>query len=170
MNDTQIATINWKSLVEALRMELQEYGGLCVSIDKQQRAILDRNMTEYMELAEEIEHQVAATSGLRAEREQLVRDFALRFGREPDTDLKSLVPSFPKEAQPLIEALVDEINTSISRSNRRAKQNHMLLARAMQYTYELLQQVSPQTQVKTYGAKGKSQIKPYNQSTLKTSA
>ena len=172
MNNTQAAaTTDWESLVESLRMELQEYGGLCVLIEKQQRAILKRNMPEYMGLAEEIETQAAATSGLRAEREQKVRECAERFGQPVNTELKRLIPDFPEEAQPLLSALVDEINSLIGKSNRRAKQNHMLLARAMQYTYELLQQVSPQSQVKTYGAQGTSKIRPYsNSSSVNTSA
>lgn len=171
MNKTQVTTSNWEVLVESLRMELQEYGGLCVLIGKQQRAILDRKMPDYMGLSEEIETQAAATSGLRAEREQKVREFAEGFGKSSDTELKRLIPSFPEDAQPLLSALVDEINSLISKSNRKAKQNHMLLARAMQYTYDLLQQVSPQSQVKTYGAQGVSKIKPYSySSTINASA
>jgi len=170
MNDTQDTASNWESLVESLRMELQEYGGLCVWIEKQQKAIIDRDMEKYMLLAEEIEHQVAATSGLRAEREQKVREFAESFEMDPESELKSLIPLFAKDAQPLLTALIDEINSLIGKTNRRAKQNHMLLARALQYTYELLQQVSPQSQVKTYGAKGKAKIKPYsNSSTMNIS-
>lgn len=165
MSNTQAATNHWEPLVQSLRMELQEYGGLCVLIEKQQRAILERNMPEYMEIAEEIETQAAATSGLRAEREQRVRHYAERFEQKAETELSRLIPFFPEEAQPLLSALVEEINNLISKSNRRAKQNHMLLARAMQYTYELLQQVSPQSQVKTYSNKGKSSIKPFSGST-----
>jgi flagellar biosynthesis/type III secretory pathway chaperone len=172
MNNTQAAaTLHWESLVESLRMELQEYGGLCVLIEKQQRAILKRNMPDYMELAGKIETQAAATSGLRAEREQKVREIAERCGLPTSTELKRFIPFFPEDAQPLLNALVDEINKLISKSNRRAKQNHMLLARAMQYTYELLQQISPQSHVKTYGSKGKSRIKPYSSSSaINTSA
>ncbi len=165
MSNTQAATSNWEPLVQSLRMELQEYGGLCVLIEKQQRAILDRNMSAYMEIAEEIESQAAATSGLRAEREQRVRQFAETLGEPTETELSRLIPKFPADAQPLLGALVEEINNLISKSNRRAKQNHMLLARAMQYTYELLQKVSPQSQIKTYSNKGKSSIKPFSGST-----
>jgi len=165
MSNTQAATLNWEPLVQSLRMELQEYGGLCVLIEKQQRAILDRNMPEYMEIADEIESQAAATSGLRAEREQRVRQFAELFGEPLETELSRLIHFFPQDAQPLLRALVEEINNLINKSNRRAKQNHMLLARAMQYTYELLQQVSPQSQIKTYSKLGKSTIKPFSGST-----
>ncbi len=165
MSNTQAATLNWEPLVQSLRMELQEYGGLSVLIEKQQRAILDRNMSDYMAIAEEIETQAAATMGLRAEREQRVRQFAEHFGQPVDTELSRLVEHFPSDAQPLLRALVEEINNQIGKSNRRAKQNHMLLARAMQYTYELLQQVSPQSQVKTYSKMGKPSIKPYAGST-----
>ena len=171
MNKTRAATTHWESLAESLRMELQEYGGLCVLIEKQQRAILDRDMPAYMSLAEEIESQAAATIGLRAEREQRVREIAESTDNPPESDLKALLVHFPEEARPLLAALVDEINSLISKSNRKAKQNHMLLARAMQYTYELLQQVSPQSQVKTYSKGGKQTIKPYSSSaTINTSA
>jgi flagellar biosynthesis/type III secretory pathway chaperone len=171
MNKTQAATMNWESLVDTLRMELQEYGGLCVLIEKQQRAILNRDMPEYMGLAEEIETQVASTSGLRAEREQRVRSIAEAVEQPNDIDLKRLIPHFPEEARPLLSALVEEINSLIAKSNRRAKQNHMLLARAMQYTYELLQQVSPQSQVKTYGKAGTAKIRPFSESAaMNTSA
>jgi flagellar biosynthesis/type III secretory pathway chaperone len=162
MNNTQAAKPHWETLVQSLRMELQEYGGLCVLLEKQQRAILDRDMPAYMELAEEIETQAAATSGLRAEREQQVREQAERIGVDAETELSVLIPRFPQEAQPLLRALVDEVRSLISKSNRRAKQNHMLLARALQYTWELLQQVSPQSQVKTYGAHGKASIRPHS--------
>jgi flagellar biosynthesis/type III secretory pathway chaperone len=161
MNDTRAIATTWEPLVQALRLELQEYGGLCVLLEQQQKAILDRNMPDYMGLAEEIEAQAAATSGLRAEREQLVRSFAEGFGKDPGSELSSLIGHFPQEARALLQALVEEIRHQLAKSQRRAKQNHLLLARALQYTYELLQQVSPQTQVRTYGAKGKASMRAY---------
>lgn len=160
MNETQSNTF-WAPLADALRMELQEYGALSVLIDEQQKAILHREMMHYMDLSTEIEEQIASTSGLRAEREQMVRDIGKTLGFPEPKDLKSMLVHFPEEARPLLAALIDEINSLIHKTRRKASQNQMLLARALQYTHELLLKTVPQGVTQTYGARGDASVRTH---------
>lgn len=149
----------WEPIVDALRAELQEYGELLILIEKQQTAIQKRNMPSYLDLSAEIESQAASTSGLRAEREQKVRSLAETLNIEYNENLSEMIPGFPAESRPMFSALVDEINKLIHKTQRKAKQNHMLLVRTLHFTHELLQKVSPQSFTQTYSPAGNSSFR-----------
>ena len=62
--------------------------------------------------------------------------------------------SFPDFVRPLLEALVRDINLMINRTRRKARQNHILLARAVELTQETLRLLQPETFTKTYARSG----------------
>ncbi|MBI3886005.1 MAG: flagellar protein FlgN [Opitutae bacterium] len=146
---------DWQPLADALRAELSEYGALVGLFDTQQHAILGRDSEAILLSVATIEEQMRHLAGLRDEREALVRAFAAQFGQPPAATLRSLLPFFAADARPLLEALIDEINHLVHRTRRRSRQNHLLLARAVEVRQELLQTLRPDSFTKTYSARGR---------------
>lgn len=146
-----------EQIVEALRAEMQEYGGLLNLFDEQQNAILNRNADGVTELEQTIEAQLATVRARRLHRERLV------LGLTPDADphptLLQSILLFPQAMRPLIEALASEVNRLIGRVRRRAQQNQMLLARTIEVTQELCEKLKPGTVSRTYASNGKMKIK-----------
>lgn len=122
---------SWEIITESLRNELQEYGALLGLYEEQQANLLKRDADAVLALASSIESQVGRAQSAREVRERLVRAFAVNQGREADATLRSLLPLFPAEVQPLFDALMTEINHLIHRIRRDARQNQVLLARAV---------------------------------------
>jgi len=147
--------ISWEFITECLRNELQEYGALLVHFEEQQANLLRRDADQVAALAETIETQARATHSCREHREKCVRAFALKQGCPPDATLRQMLPHFPVEVQPLLHALIDEINHLIHRIRRDARQNQMLLSRAVESHDEALRILMPDTfKVRTYSQRG----------------
>lgn len=146
---------DWSSLADALRAELSEYGALQGFFDLQQNAILARDSEAILLCVSTIEDQMQRLQDLRVDREEIVRAFATTHAQATDATLRSLLPFFPAEARPLLEALIDEINHLIHRARRRSRQNHLLLSRAVEVRQEMLQVLRPDSFTKTYSARGR---------------
>jgi len=147
--------ISWEFITECLRNELQEYGALLALFEEQQANLLRRDADQVASLAISIEEQARATHSSRERREQCVSDFASKHGCPADTSLRQLLPHFPAEVQPLLHALIDEINHLIHRIRRDARQNQMLLTRAVEAHDEALRTLMPDTfKTRTYSARG----------------
>lgn len=148
-------SISWELITECLRNELQEYGALLALFEEQQANLLRRDADQVAALAVSIEQQSAAVQIGRVRREQVVQSFAVEHGAAADSTLRSLLPHFPADVQPLLRALIDEINHLIHRIRRDARHNQMLLARALQAHEEALRTLLPDTfKTRTYSAKG----------------
>jgi len=147
--------IPWEFITECLRNELQEYGALLALFEEQQANLLRRDADQVAALALSIEEQARATNFSRERREQCVSEFALKQGCAPDTSLRQLLPHFPVEVQPLLGALITEINHLIHRIRRDARQNQMLLSRVVEAHDEALRTLMPGTfKARTYSASG----------------
>ena len=140
-------------IIEALRAELQEYGGLLNLFDEQQDAILNRKADLVTEIEPTIEAQLAILRTRRSQRESLVSALT------PDTTLLQAILHFPQAMRPLVEALATEVNRLIAKVRRRAQQNQMLLARTIELTQELCEKLRPGTVTRTYSPNGKMKIK-----------
>ena len=145
---------HWELIVNSLREELAEYGGLLHLFEVQQRALFDRDPDAVLDHATSIEAQAQTLSGCRQRREQIVAAFALEHGRPANSTLRSLLPHVAPEAQPLLEALIDEINRLLHRVRRTSRHNHTLLARAVEVHQETLQMLRPHAFTKTYSPSG----------------
>ena len=143
-------------LVERLRSELEEYGGLLALLEDQQNAIVARAPDRVLEVNTEINDQMRMIHMRREAREQFVSTLAVKLNQKPNSTLRSLLSFFRKPIQPLLEALIDEINSHVTRARRRAQQNQMLLARSIEVMQEVLQRLNPETMHKVYGADGRS--------------
>ncbi len=147
-------SLSWQSIADHLRNELQGYGGLLALFEEQQANLLRRNPDAVLELAHTIETQARATTEQRLQREMAVRSLAEGCGYASDTPLRELLPLFPSEVQPMLDALVDEINHLIHRVRRGARQNQMLLGRAVEMRQQMLTALRPAAFVKTYSPRG----------------
>lgn len=147
--------ISWEFITECLRNELQEYGALLALFEEQQANLLRRDADQVAALAFSIEEQARSTHSCRERRERCVAEFAAAMGRDSATSLRQLLPHFPAEVQPLLNALIDEINHLIHRIRRDARHNQMLLSRVVEAHDEALRTLMPgQFEARTYSARG----------------
>ncbi len=144
----------WTAVVEALRSELAEYGGLLGLFEAQQKKIIALDADAVSEFVPQLELQAEAARHRRDERERAVREYASARGRAGVPSLRQLLPEFPSEVRPLLEALIDEINHLVLRTRQRTRQNQMMLARLVELHHELLPALRPQAFTKTYSRHG----------------
>ncbi|HEX2853423.1 MAG TPA: flagellar protein FlgN [Opitutaceae bacterium] len=150
--------IHWESIVIALRQELSEYGALLILFEDQQRALFERDADAVLAHATSIESQAHSLAECRQNREKIVAAFALEHSRPANSTLRSLLPLVAAEAQPLLEALIDEINRLLHRVRRTSRHNHTLLSRAVEVHQETLQILRPHTFIKTYSPAGRVSV------------
>ena len=148
-----------EELADLLREELQEYGEFLTLLNEQQEAILSHDASELQRLENAIQSQIQATQQIRNQREDMVATFAQLAEMPTNTSLRELLGHFPSATQPMIQALIDEINTLIGKTRKSLKQNHMLLARASEITEQLLTALNPTGSTKTYGKSGNVTLK-----------
>jgi len=148
----------WTPIVDALRSELAEYGGLLQLIDGQQKKIFALDSAGVSEFVPQLEEQAGATREKRTAREDAVRLYAHEHGQAGEPTLRQLLPSFPAEVRPLIEALIDEINHLLHRTKKRTRQNQMLLSRLVEFHRELVPSLRPQAFTKTYSRRGQVSV------------
>lgn len=148
----------WETIADHLRTELQGYGGLLALFEEQQANLFRRDPDAVLALANTIEQQARLVAEHRLEREMLVREIAESHGQPADASLRQLLPVFPVEVQPMLGALVDEINHLIHRVRRGARQNQQLLSRAVEMHQETLRTIRPARFVKTYSPRGQVSV------------
>ncbi|MBK1878459.1 flagellar protein FlgN [Pelagicoccus mobilis] len=159
-----LAEKDWNPLVEMLRHEVQEYGGLYNLLERQQEEIFKRDPQLVLDTNAEIESYMADMGGLREQRENFVREMARAFGADEEQPLSKLLNYFPDFMQPMLQALVDEINHMVRRTRQKARQNFMLLSRTMEINHETMQRLQPGNYNKTYSKRGRVGIKTQAQS------
>jgi len=144
----------FQEIVAMLQNELQEYGGILHLFDRQQKCIVHQDPTGFLDINVDVDEQIAKLSHCRLGREELVRQTALALGKSKDITLSALSHSFAPEHQPLLRALIDEINDLITRTQRRTRQNRMLLSQCVESARQLLAVSNPGAIPGTYGAHG----------------
>jgi hypothetical protein len=145
-------------VVDALRSELAEYGGLLQLIDGQQKKIFALDSTGVSEFVPQLEEQAVAARDSRNARESAVRQYAHQLGQSGAPTLRQLLPSFPVDVRPLVEALIDEINHLLQRTRKRTRQNQLLLSRLVEFHRELVPSLRPQSFTKTYSRHGQVSV------------
>ena len=152
--DNPTAAPAWSPVVDALRSELAEYGGLMRLFDEQQKKIFALDAEAVAGFVPQLDQQAELARGRREEREQAVRRYAAARGCPTDRPLRALLPEFPSEVRPLLEALIDEINHLLHRTKQRTRQNQMMLSRLVELHRELVPALRPQSFTKTYSRQG----------------
>ncbi|OHE71602.1 MAG: hypothetical protein A2007_05950 [Verrucomicrobia bacterium GWC2_42_7] len=148
----------WETLVDTLRIEVQEYGALLNLIQDQQKFIMSRDTESLVIMTEQIDEQTIRSRSICERREQLVNDLARSVGLKEKTILSDLLDYFPEKIQALLQAFVEEIQTLFEKTQYKARQNHMLLSRAYEVTEQLIRMLRP-TLSKTYNKNGAASFK-----------
>jgi len=144
----------WSTVVDSLRCELAEYGGLLRLFEEQQQRIVALDAEAVAGFVPLLEQQAESARLCRAERETAVRHYAAARGCPTDRPLRQLLPEFPSEVRPLLEALIDEINHLLHRTKQRTRQNQMMLSRLVELHRDLVPALRPQSFTKTYSRQG----------------
>ena len=121
-----------QNFVESLREELKQYGELLALLEAQQEQVIRQSASELVETVAAINAQGDTIRAARFERAQRQRELAQAAALPADERVSGLLPVLPAVYRPLVEALVDENNHLLTRVRQRARQNHLLLSRAME--------------------------------------
>ena len=155
LTKSTVCGANWEELLELLRTELQEYGGLIGLLNAQQQSILNRKPESLVEINQSVQTQMEASQILQKRRQGFVSHLARNYGRSEQTTLSELLPHMPDVTQPMFESIIEEINTLISNVRSKVSQNQRLLSRLLEVTDHLLSTASPATHPKTYSKDGR---------------
>jgi hypothetical protein len=120
------AKVNWDQLVDALRDELQERGGLIRLLNQQTEALYRRDIMENERLQEQIRVQLRLISRCTQERELALRQTASKFHLNEDVQSNEVVRSFPEYVRPLLEGLFSDVDRLTNRTEERLRQNQGL--------------------------------------------
>jgi hypothetical protein len=137
----------WENIAQCLRAELADYGGLLNLFEEQQRKFCGRDLELVLRFATRIEAQASLVAQSRARRQQAVAAFAADNGRPAAVSLRAMLPLIEEDARPLLKALSTEVNLLLHRVRRESRQNHTLLANAVEALHETMQHLrsSPAT-------------------------
>jgi hypothetical protein len=115
--------VDWDQLVEALRDELQEKGGLIGLLNRQTETLYRRDTAENERLEEQIRAQLELMLRSTQGRDHAVRQTASAFHLKEDVQSNEVIRSFPDFVHPLLEALFSEVERLSNRVKERLKQN-----------------------------------------------
>ena len=155
LTQSTISGSNWEELLELLRTELQEYGGLIGLLNAQQQSILNRKSDSLIEINQSVQTQMEASQILQKRRQGFVSHLARNFGRSEQSTLSELLPHMPDVTQPMFESIIEEINSLISNVRRKVSQNQRLLSRLLEVTDHILSAANPSSFPQTYSKHGK---------------
>ena len=120
-----------EKLVGALREELVQYGEILALLEQQQELIVNNSTDELLENLEAITSQTKELASARGARDSCRQKLAVSLGQAPESRFRQLIEILASEHQPLVRALVDEINDLLRRAQLRLSQNNRLLGRAL---------------------------------------
>ncbi|MSR42729.1 MAG: flagellar protein FlgN [Pedosphaera sp.] len=142
-------------LIECLREELTQYGELLALMQEQQNLIIRRDAETLQQNLAAVEQQVAGVTLARQAREQARKAIIVALGAAPDITFRQMTAQLPAEYQPLLEALVVEINQILLRVQQWLRQNHLLLSRSLDLMQRMIQSLFPAARSgRTYGRRG----------------
>ena len=142
-------------LIESLREEMTQYGELLALMQEQQELIINRQPQELLANLNEVNGQMEKIAEARQAREQARAALTAQLDATQETTFKQMTSQLPAEYQPLLEALVDEVNALLQNVHKWLRQNHLLLKRSLDLMQGILQNVYPdQASPKTYGRQG----------------
>lgn len=141
-------------LIDALRQELQQYGEMLALLDRQQDFVVARAANDLLDSIGEINAQSGVIQAVRRDREKAQSTLALALALPGDSQFAQIIPSVPRDYQPLLSALVDENNELLVRIQQRARQNHILLTRSLELMMKLISSLVPAVRADVYTGSG----------------
>src|SRR6266487_1544256 len=132
-----------QDLIHALREELQQYGEMLARLDHQQELILRRAPNDLLQSSADIEAQSQVIQSARQARTDRQREVARALGLSDEAAFAQIIPLLPADYRPLVAALVQENNELLVRVQQRSRQNHLLLARSLEFMHRLIGALLP---------------------------
>src|ERR1700739_3442072 len=126
--------VDWNQLVDALREELQEKGGLIRLLNQQTETLYRRDTAENERLEEQIRIQLRIIPRCTQGRELALRQNARKSQLNEDVQSNEVIRSFPEYVHPLLEALFSEVDRLSNRMQERLRQNQGLKERFLLQT------------------------------------
>ena len=144
------------NLIAALREEMTQYGELLALMQEQQELIINRSANELLINLHDVNQQVEKITAHREHRDAARRTLVQSVGGTEDTTFKQMTALLPEEYQPLLNALVEEINQLLQRIQTWVKQNHLLLKRSLDLMSKIMHGIFPTSSAaaRTYGRSG----------------
>ena len=149
-----------KSLITALREELTQYGEVLALMQEQQQFIINRSANELLLNLNVVNEQMEKVSVARNHREACRRALVATLGATEETTFRQMTEMLSPEVQPLLNALVEEINQLLQHIQKWLRQNHMLLSRSLDLMKQIMKGMFPSSSATagTYGRGG--QVSP----------
>ena len=144
------------NLIAALREEMTQYGELLALMQEQHELIINRSANELLINLHDVNQQVEKIATHREHRETARRVLVQSVGGTEDTTFKQMTALLPEEYQPLLNALVEEINQLLQRIQQWVRQNHLLLKRSLDLMSKIMHTIFPTSSAaaQTYGRGG----------------
>ena len=121
----------WDQLVDALREELQEKGGVIRLLNQQTEVLYRRDASAVAQVGEQIRGQLGLVTRCTQARELILRQTALTMKLGEDIDRSAILGLFPEYVRPLLEALFGEVDRLSGRMEERLNQNQQLKDRLL---------------------------------------
>jgi hypothetical protein len=121
--------VDWDQLVDALRDELQEKGGLIPLLNLQTETLYRRDPAASERVEDQIRAQLHLIARCTQHRATVLRQTASRFRLNEEVGTDEIIHCFPEYVHPLLEALVSEVDRLSNRMEERLKQNQELKER-----------------------------------------
>ena len=143
-----------QNLIESLREELKQYGEMLALLDQQQQLVIHRQTSDLLQSVSVVNSLAETIHAVRREREQRRRCLAQHLKLSEPGSFATLIPNLPAAYRPLLTALVQENNELLVRAQQRARQNHLLLSRAVKLMQQFINSLFPGTNPGTYNDAG----------------
>ena len=98
------------NLITALREELTQYGEVLALMQEQQELIINRAANELLINLNTVNSQMEQVALARQQRELARQQLVASLGGTEETTFRQMTEMLPPEVQPLVDALVQEIN------------------------------------------------------------
>jgi hypothetical protein len=155
-----------QDLIESLREELQQYGEMLALLDRQKELVVAHAASEVFQLVRVIQAQGTAIQEARSRRETCRRSLARSLAGPDSSNFATLIPLLAADYRPLVKALVEENNALLLRIQQRARQNHLLLSRSVDFMQDLLNSLIPGREMRVYDGHGKKDTHPLAKASL----
>lgn len=149
-------------LIGALREELTQYGEVLALMQEQQELIINRAAPDLLINLNAVNEQMERVAHARNQRETCRQQLVSVLGGTEETTFRQMTEALPAEVQPLLDALVQEINQMLQNIQKWLRQNHMLLKRSLDLMQVIMKNMFPSASAAagTYGRGG--QVSPVN--------
>lgn len=150
------------NLITALRDELTQYGEVLALMQEQQELIINRSANDLLLNLNAVNEQMERVAATRQQRELCRQQLVASLGGTDETTFREMTAMLPAEVQPLLDALVQEINQLLQNIQKWLRQNHMLLQRSLDLMQTIMKSMFPSSSAVagTYGRSG--QVSPVN--------